>query len=527
MFNSPPLFHRFYSDVIPLISMDRLVANRRTKVSFLKKCSLILPLERFPRKLPTHTTGSITATYPHAWALNKPSRTAETMATQFIAANSAAAKNKNLFLTALRLFFSFAPRQRFCEQTLLSVCRRFMAVIFYFIMNFIPAPSWNRNFPVSLPNSARSRARTNSTMRSVRDVATSRPAAPPFTLLDYFPEDFLLIIDESHVTIPQVRAMYAGDLARKTSLVDYGFRIPSAFDNRPLKFDEFESRIRQTIYVSATPGPYELGRTKRVVEQIIRPTGLIDPEIDLRLVKGQVDDLLSEARAMAEKGYRTLVTTLTKRMAESLTDYLDAMGLKVRYMHSDIETLERMEIIRGLRLGEFDVLVGINLLREGLDLPEVGLVAIFDADKEGFLRSTTSLIQTVGRAARNVDGRVIMYADLVTDSMRRALDETERRRQKQLAYNKEHNITPRSTKRTVGEVLAINRPVEEGERKAMPKFSEDVEARILVLEQQMQEAAMSLEFEQAATLRDQIKILRGEKVEKKTQQRKTYGRRRA
>ncbi len=354
-----------------------------------------------------------------------------------------------------------------------------------------------------------------------------KPGDPPFTLLDYFPEDFLLIIDESHVTIPQVRAMYAGDLARKTSLVDYGFRIPSAFDNRPLKFDEFESRIRQTIYVSATPGPYELGRTKRVVEQIIRPTGLIDPEIDLRLVKGQVDDLLSEARAMAEKGYRTLVTTLTKRMAESLTDYLDAMGLKVRYMHSDIETLERMEIIRGLRLGEFDVLVGINLLREGLDLPEVGLVAIFDADKEGFLRSTTSLIQTVGRAARNVDGRVIMYADLVTDSMRRALDETERRRQKQLAYNKEHNITPRSTKRTVGEVLAINRPVEEGERKAMPKFSEDVEARILVLEQQMQEAAMSLEFEQAATLRDQIKILRGEKVEKKTQQRKTYGRRRA
>lgn len=256
-----------------------------------------------------------------------------------------------------------------------------------------------------------------------------KPGQPPFTLLDYFPKDFLMIVDESHVTLPQVRGMYSGDRSRKENLVEYGFRLPAAFDNRPLRFEEFSKRINQLICVSATPGEYELGLSSQTVEQIIRPTGLIDPEISVRPVKGQIDDLLSEVKQMAARGYRTLATTLTKRMAETLTEYLDSMGVRVRYMHSDIETIERMEIIRDLRLGEFDVLVGINLLREGLDLPEVGLVAILDADKEGFLRSTTSLIQTVGRAARNVDGRVIMYADEITDSMRRAIEETNRRRE--------------------------------------------------------------------------------------------------
>ncbi|MGN1067933.1 MAG: excinuclease ABC subunit UvrB, partial [Christensenellales bacterium] len=267
-----------------------------------------------------------------------------------------------------------------------------------------------------------------------------RPGEPPFTLIDYFPKDFLLFVDESHVTLPQIGAMYRGDRARKAALVEYGFRLPSAFDNRPLKFDEFRGRIPQMICVSATPGDYELSEAAQVAEQIIRPTGLLDPEISVRPVTGQIDDLLSEVRVLAERGLRTLVTTLTKRMAENLTEYLDGMGVRVRYMHSDIDTLERMEIIRDLRLGEFDVLVGINLLREGLDLPEVGLVAILDADKEGFLRSTTSLVQTIGRAARNVEGRVIMYADEITPSMQRAIDETNRRRAKQQAYNEAHGI---------------------------------------------------------------------------------------
>ncbi|MBR0025650.1 MAG: excinuclease ABC subunit UvrB [Clostridia bacterium] len=336
-----------------------------------------------------------------------------------------------------------------------------------------------------------------------------KPGQPPFTLIDYFPDDFLMIIDESHVTIPQIRAMYRGDRARKESLVDYGFRIPSAFDNRPLRFEEFESRINQLICVSATPAEYELSRASRVAEQIIRPTGLVDPEVTIHPVKGQVDHLLGEIRKTTEKGFRTLATTLTKRMAENLTEYLDGMGIRVRYMHSDIETIERMEIIRDLRLGEFDVLVGINLLREGLDLPEVGLVAILDADKEGFLRSTTSLIQTVGRAARNAEGRVIMYADTITDSMKRALDETERRRKKQLAYNEEHGITPKSIQKAVRSVLEISSAVKDTPSK---EDEAAIEARIGILREQMRQAAQELEFEQAAKLRDEILRLEGKDV---------------
>lgn len=330
-----------------------------------------------------------------------------------------------------------------------------------------------------------------------------KPGQPPYTLIDYFPKDFLMIIDESHVTLPQVRGMYSGDLSRKKELVEYGFRIPSAYDNRPLKFDEFKERIHQLICVSATPGDYELGLAERVAEQVIRPTGLVDPEIDIRPVDGQVDDLLGEIRKTVEKGCRVLVTTLTKRMAEMLTEYLDGMGVRVRYMHSEIETIERMEIIRDLRLGEFDVLVGINLLREGLDLPEVGLVAILDADKEGFLRSATSLIQTIGRAARNAEGRVIMYADEITPSMKSAIDETARRREKQKAYNIAHNITPKSITKAVHDIIEISgRPREMAE--------ENLEAQIDLLREQMRAAAAELDFETAAKLRDRLFDLTGE-----------------
>ena len=338
-----------------------------------------------------------------------------------------------------------------------------------------------------------------------------KPGQPPFTLIDYFKDDFLTIIDESHVTIPQIRAMYNGDRARKTELVEYGFRIPSAFDNRPLQFSEFESRIRQLICVSATPAEYELSRAKDIAEQIIRPTGLVDPKIYVRPVTGQIDDLIGEIRKTAQKGYRVLATTLTKRMAEMLTEHLDSIGIRVRYMHSDIETIERMEIIRDLRLGEFDVLVGINLLREGLDIPEVGLVAILDADKEGFLRSTTSLIQTVGRAARNADSYVIMYADTITDSMQRAIDETERRRAKQITYNEANGITPQSIKKAVHGILEIS----SGVKDASSGMSDDeLNAKIEMLSEQMNQAAMELEFEQAAKLRDEIYSLRGISGEK-------------
>ena len=338
-----------------------------------------------------------------------------------------------------------------------------------------------------------------------------KPGQPPFTLIDYFKDDFLTIIDESHVTIPQIRAMYNGDRARKTELVEYGFRIPSAFDNRPLQFSEFESRIRQLICVSATPAEYELSRAKDIAEQIIRPTGLVDPKIYVRPVTGQIDDLIGEIRKTAQKGYRVLATTLTKRMAEMLTEHLDSIGIRVRYMHSDIETIERMEIIRDLRLGEFDVLVGINLLREGLDIPEVGLVAILDADKEGFLRSTTSLIQTVGRAARNADSYVIMYADTITDSMQRAIYETERRRAKQIAYNEANGITPQSIKKAVHGILEIS----SGVKDASSGMSDDeLNAKIEMLSEQMNQAAMELEFEQAAKLRDEIYSLKGISGEK-------------
>ena len=338
-----------------------------------------------------------------------------------------------------------------------------------------------------------------------------KPGQPPFTLIDYFKDDFLTIIDESHVTIPQIRAMYNGDRARKTELIEYGFRIPSAFDNRPLQFSEFESRIRQLICVSATPAEYELSRAKDIAEQIIRPTGLVDPKIYVRPVTGQIDDLIGEIRKTAQKGYRVLATTLTKRMAEMLTEHLDSIGIRVRYMHSDIETIERMEIIRDLRLGEFDVLVGINLLREGLDIPEVGLVAILDADKEGFLRSTTSLIQTVGRAARNADSYVIMYADTITDSMQRAIDETERRRAKQITYNEANGITPQSIKKAVHGILEIS----SGVKDASSGMSDDeLNAKIEMLSEQMNQAAMELEFEQAAKLRDEIYSLKGISGEK-------------
>ena len=345
-------------------------------------------------------------------------------------------------------------------------------------------------------------------------VIEGRPAGtPPHTLLDYFPKDFLLFIDESHVTLPQVRAMYNGDHARKTTLVDYGFRLPCAYDNRPLKFDEFEQRVNQVIYVSATPGEYERTRSGQIVEQVIRPTGLLDPRIKVRPVEGQIDDLIGEINARTERKERVLVTTLTKRMAEDLTAYLKNAGIKVRYMHHDIDTIERQEIIRDLRLGVFDVLVGINLLREGLDLPEVSLVAILDADKEGFLRSETSLIQTIGRAARNADGLVVMYADKVTPSMRAAIDETERRREKQDAFNKAHGIVPKTVVKSVRNLIELSGEVEETKKfdfsqKQMTK-QQRLEA-IAKLEKEMKEASKMLEFEYAAILRDKIIKLRGE-----------------
>ena len=335
-----------------------------------------------------------------------------------------------------------------------------------------------------------------------------QPGDPPFSLLDYFPGDFLVMIDESHVTLPQIRAMYAGDRARKTSLVEYGFRLPSAFDNRPLTYDEFDQRVKQVIYVSATPSPYEKERAHQIVEQIIRPTGLLDPRIILRPATGQVDDLVSEINQVIAKKERVLVTTLTKKMAERLTDYLDEMGFRVRYLHSDIKTLERTKLIRELRMGEYDILVGINLLREGLDLPEVSLVAILDADKEGFLRSETSLIQTIGRAARNVDGRVIMYADDLTDSMAAAINETNRRRALQEAYNKANGITPESVKTAVRALLEITDKASEEISHTMDSSEKDEWIR--QLEDQMLTAASQLDFEKAAKLRDQLFAIRGD-----------------
>ncbi|HHW75101.1 MAG TPA: excinuclease ABC subunit UvrB [Firmicutes bacterium] len=334
------------------------------------------------------------------------------------------------------------------------------------------------------------------------------PGSRPWTLLDYYPEEFMLVIDESHITIPQINGMYRGDLSRKSTLADHGFRLPSALDNRPLRFDEFEKLISRAIFVSATPGPWELEQSAAVVEQIIRPTGLLDPEIEVRPATGQVDDLYGEIRARAEVGERVLVTTMTKRMAEDLTDYYREMGLRVRYMHSDIDALERMAIIRGLRLGEFDVLIGINLLREGLDLPEVSLVAIFDADKEGFLRSDRSLIQTIGRTARNSAGRVIMYAETVTPSMRRAIDETARRRRKQMAYNRKHGIIPRTIVKPVHGVIAATTVAEDADEYAVENLVMlDPERRrkmIRELRKKMKEASRELAFEEAAELRDLI-----------------------
>ena len=346
-----------------------------------------------------------------------------------------------------------------------------------------------------------------------RILSGRAPGSAPMTLLDYFPKDFVLFIDESHVTLPQVRAMYRGDRARKETLVEYGFRLPSAFDNRPLKFEEFQERIGQVVYVSATPGEYERTRSGQIVEQIIRPTGLLDPEISVRPVEGQIDDLMDEVKARIAKNERTLVTTLTKKMAEDLSAYLTGAGIKCRYMHHDIGTIERMEIIRDLRLGEFDVLVGINLLREGLDLPEVSLVAILDADKEGFLRSETSLIQTIGRAARNAEGKVIMYADTITPSMQAAIDETERRRKKQDAFNKAHGIVPRTIKKDVRDIIELSPEQEKsGHRRDGVRMTEsERREEIAKLEKKMREAAKMLEFEYAAVLRDQLIKLRGEK----------------
>ncbi len=345
-----------------------------------------------------------------------------------------------------------------------------------------------------------------------RVISNRAPGTPPMTLLDYFPDDFLLFVDESHVTLPQVRAMYRGDRARKEALVEYGFRLPSAFDNRPLKFEEFAQRIHQRVYVSATPGEYERERAGQIAEQIIRPTGLLDPEIFVRPTENQIDDLIDEIRKKTEVGQRTLVTTLTKKMAEDLTEYLTNIGIRCRYMHHDVGTIERMEIIRDLRLGEFDVLIGINLLREGLDIPEVGMVAILDADKEGFLRSETSLIQTVGRAARNADSFVIMYADTITPSMRACIDETQRRRAKQIAYNEEHGIVPKTIVKSVRELIEISaEPTGITKKNGVKMTEHERKAAIEQLESKMRKAAQMLEYEIAAQLRDEIIRLRGQK----------------
>ena len=348
-----------------------------------------------------------------------------------------------------------------------------------------------------------------------RVLSGRAPGSTPYTLLDYFPDDFLIFIDESHVTLPQVRGMSGGDRARKKNLIDYGFRLPSAYDNRPLFFDEFEQKIHQAVFVSATPGDYENEYSERTVEQIIRPTGLIDPEVEVRPVDGQVDDLMGEIRERAARGERVLVTTLTKKMAEDLTDYFSSNGIKVKYIHFNVETIERMQIIRDLRLGVFDVLVGINLLREGLDIPEVSLVAVLDADKEGFLRSETSLIQTIGRAARNEHGKVIMYADTVTGSMERAIGETNRRRKIQARYNEENGIVPKSVVKSVRDVIELGAPSDGGKKKADKKATrmskKERESTIERLEREMREAARRLDFEKAAYLRDKIREMREEK----------------
>ncbi len=341
-----------------------------------------------------------------------------------------------------------------------------------------------------------------------RHISGRAPGSAPFTLLDYFPDDFLLVVDESHVTIPQVGAMYNGDRSRKESLVEYGFRLPSAFDNRPLTFSEFDDRLNQIVYVSATPAPYERERSTQIVEQVIRPTGLVDPEVTIRPIKGQIDDLVSEINVQIEKGERTLITTLTKKMAEDLTDYLRDMDIKVRYLHSEVKTMERMEIVRDLRSGLFDVLVGINLLREGLDIPEVSLVAILDADKEGFLRSETSLVQTIGRAARNANGRVIMYADNMTGSMKRAISETERRRKIQMAYNEKHGIVPKTIIKDIRETIsATDEAPDESIKDIKITKSMDINLQIEILTEQMRLAATELRFEDAAKLRDKVKEL--------------------
>ena len=342
-----------------------------------------------------------------------------------------------------------------------------------------------------------------------RHLTGLAPGQPPHTLIDYFPEDFLMIIDESHMTLPQVRGMYAGDQSRKSTLVDFGFRLPSAKDNRPLNFAEFEGKVNQILYVSATPGPYEKDHEQLYAEQIIRPTGLLDPKIEVRPVEGQIDDLIHETKQVVGAGNKVLITTLTKRMSENLTDYMKEMGIRVRYLHSDIDTLERMEIIRDLRMDVFDVLIGINLLREGLDIPEVALVAIVDADKEGFLRSETALIQTVGRAARNADGRVIMYGDKMTDSMDRAISETNRRREIQQAYNEAHGITPQTIKKKVRELIRISKAAEQSGSYGLDKDPEsmdcfELEVRIAKLTKEMKKAAADLQFERAASLRDEL-----------------------